>query len=344
MRVQLATPENELLSPQAYNELFTMHGTTMIFLFNTPVFAGFANYLLPLQLGTRDLAFPRLNAFSYWVFLFAGLFMYASFLTGDVPRRRLVRLRAAHRVRLLAGSTIDFWGLGVTFVGISTTVGAVNFIVTIFKLRAPGMTLNRMPLFVWSMLVMAFMIIFAVPAVTVAALLLELDRIFGTGILRRRGRRRSAALSAPVLVLGPSGGVHLVPPRGRDHARRPSRCSPREDRGLSVGGRRDGGDRRSSASACGSTTCSRRACRHCAMGFFSAASQVIAIPSGVLYFVWIATIWQGRVRWTTPMLFSLGFLVIFLIGGITGVMVSVMPFDMAGARLATSSSPTSTTS
>src|SRR5437588_5535263 len=151
MRVQLTRPDNHVLSPQTYNQFFTMHGTLMIFLFNTPVLAGFGNYLLPLQLGTRDMAFPRLNAFSYWIFLLSGVFMYSSFLVGHAPDGgwfSYVPLTSRH---FSPGVNLDFWGLGVMFVGISTTVGAVNFIVSAFKMRCPGMTVNRMPISVWSM-------------------------------------------------------------------------------------------------------------------------------------------------------------------------------------------------
>src|SRR6476620_1136905 len=153
MRAQLAEPNAHVLGPQLYNELMTMHGTTMIFLFNTPVLAGFGNYLIPLQLGTRDMAFPRLNAFSYWVFLFGGLFMYASFFVGKMPDGGWFGYTPLVSKSFNPGVNIDFWGLGIVFVGLSTTVGSINFIVTIFKMRCPGMTLNRMPIYVWSMLV-----------------------------------------------------------------------------------------------------------------------------------------------------------------------------------------------
>src|SRR5207237_3327959 len=180
MRQQLSTPDNHLIGPQTYNQLLTMHGTTMIFLFNTPVLAGFGNYSLPLQLATRDMAFPRLNAFSYWIFVLSGIFFYASFLIGKPPDGGWFGYVPLTDKAFSPGINLDFWGLAIVFVGISTTVGAVNFIVTTFKMRAPGMTINRVPIFVWSILSMAFMVLFAVPAVTLAAGLLELDRLFGT--------------------------------------------------------------------------------------------------------------------------------------------------------------------
>src|SRR5882672_2941838 len=187
MRAQLAEPNAHVLSASAYNEFFTMHGVSMIFLFNTPVLAGFGNYLLPLQIGSRDMAFPRLNAFSYWIFLLAGVFLYSSFLVGHPPDGGWFAYTPLTGKTFSPGINIDFWGLAIIFVGISTTAGAINFIVTIFKMRAPGMTFNRMPMFVWSMLVFSFMVLFAVPAVTIAAALLEMDRLFGTAFYAGAG-------------------------------------------------------------------------------------------------------------------------------------------------------------
>jgi cytochrome c oxidase subunit I+III len=179
LRVQLARPNESVLSPEAYNELFSMHGIGMIFLFNTPVLAGFGNYLVPLMLGTRDMAYPRLNAFSYWVFVLSGVFFLASFVVGHPPDAGWFEYPPLIEKAYSPGVNVDFWGLGIAFTGISTTVGAVNFLVTTFKMRAPGMTLDRIPLFVWSMVVFAFMVLFAVPAVTLAGALIEMDRIFG---------------------------------------------------------------------------------------------------------------------------------------------------------------------
>ena len=326
IRAQLTVPEADVVGPEAYNQLFTMHGTTMIFLFNTPVLAGFGNYLLPLQLGTRDMAFPRLNAFSYWVFVLAGIFMYTSYLVGAPPDGGwFAYLPLTDKVNS-PGINLDFWGLGVIFVGISTTVGAINFIVTTFKLRAPGMSINRLPLFVWSILAMAFMIIFAVPAVTLAAALLEADRLFGTAFFDV-ARGGSALLYQHLFWFWGHPEVYIlfVPAVGMISMMIPV-FSRRAVSGYVW----------AAGSLVAIAFISFGVWVHhmfaaglpaLAMSFFSAASLVIAIPSGVLFFVWIATMWQGRVRWTTPMLFSFGFLLIFLLGGLTGVMVSVLPFD-----------------
>jgi cytochrome c oxidase subunit I+III len=326
MRAQLAVPDNHVVGPQTYNELFTMHGTTMIFLFNTPVLAGFGNYLVPLQIGARDMAFPRLNAFSYWVFLLAGVFMYSSYFVGRVPDGGWFGYVPLTSRTFSPGVNIDFWALGIVFVGLSTTVGSINFIVTIFKLRAPGLSLNRMPIFVWSMLVFSFMALFAVPAVTLAGVLLELDRAFGTAFFVPQ-------LGGNVLLYQhlfwfwghPEVYILFVPATGMISmiipvfARRPLAGYVWVATALVAIGFISFGVWVHHMFATGMPAL--------ALAFFSGVSLLITIPSGVQFFAWIATMWKGTVRLTTPMLFALGFLLIFLLGGITGVMVAVLPFD-----------------
>jgi len=325
MRAQLAEPNAKVLGPQLYNELFTMHGVTMIFLFNTPVLAGFGNYLIPLQIGTRDMAFPRLNAFSYWVFLLGGIFMYSSFFFG-MPDGGWFGYTPLVSKTFSPGLNIDFWGLGIVFTGLSTTVGSINFIVTIFKLRAPGMSLNRMPIFVWSMLVFSFMAIFAVPAVTLATGLNELDRIFGTAFF-------VPALGGSVLLYQhlfwfwghPEVYILFVPATGMISQIIPAFSGRPLSGYLWVAG---------SLVTVGFISFGvwvhhmfATGMPAVAMAFFSGVSLIITLPSGVQFFAWIATMWKGKVRLTTPMLFAIGFLLIFLLGGITGVMVAVLPFD-----------------
>jgi cytochrome c oxidase subunit I+III len=326
MRAQLTQPGSDLLGPRAYNSLMTVHGTTMIFLFNTPILAGFGNYLVPLQIGARDMAFPRLNAFSYLVFVLAGVFMYSSFLIGSPPVGGWFGYVPLTSSTYSPGLNIDFWGLGIVFVGLSTTVGAINFIVTILKLRAPGMSLNRMPIFVWSMLVFALMALFAVPAVTLAAGLLELDRLFGTAFF-------VPALGGDVVLYQhlfwfwghPEVYILFVPATGMV-----SSIVPVFSRRPLVG------YLWVVAALTGIGFISFGVWVHhmfatglpgLAMGVFAAASFVVALPSGIQFFAWIGTMWQGKVELRVPMLFCLGFLFIFLVGGITGVMVAVMPFD-----------------
>src|SRR3954469_12386143 len=326
MRAQLTSPNSRILDPQTYNELFTMHGTTMIFLFNTPVLAGFGNYLIPLQLGTRDLAFPRLNAFSYWVFVLAGIFLYSSFLVGHPPDGGWFGYVPLTDKTFSPGVNMDFWGLGVVFVGISTTVGAINFIVTIFKLRAPGMTLNRMPIFVWSMLVFSLMVLFAVPAVTLSAGLLELDRLFGTAFFVPQLGGSTLLYQHLFWFWGhPEVYILFVPATGMVSmmitvfSRRALAGYVWVATALVAVGFISFGVWVHHMFATGMPVL--------ATAFFSGASLIITIPSGVQFFAWIATMWKGKVELTTPMLFCVGFLLIFLLGGITGVMVAVLPFD-----------------
>src|SRR5919197_1983426 len=179
MRAQLARPDESLIGPKTFNELFSMHGITMIFFFVTPMLFGFGNYFVPLMIGARDMAFPRLNAFGYWIFLFAGLFMYSSFLVGDAPNNGWFNYVNFSDKQFSPSLAPDYYTLGLLFLAFSTTVGSVNFIVTIFKLRAPGMSISRMPLYVWSILATSFAVVFALPSLTVANVMLELDRKAG---------------------------------------------------------------------------------------------------------------------------------------------------------------------
>ena len=329
IRSQLFGPRSDLLSPEAYNQLMSMHGTTMILLFNTPMFAAFGNYLLPLQLGARDMAFPRLNALSYWIFLLAGGFMYASFLVGKAPDGGWFSYTPLTSTEYSPGINLDFWAIGVTFLGISTTVGGINFIVTTFKLRAPGMSFNRLPLFVWGILAMSFMIVFALPAITLAGALLELDRAMGMNWFN------PAAGGDPVLyqhffwIWGhPEVYIVFIPATGI------------VSMVIATFTRREiAGYRLVVAAVVATSFISFGLWVHhmFAVGlpflvasFFSAASMLVAIPSGVQMFAWVTTIAgsRGRPRFEPPMLWAIGFIVVFLIGGITGVMVAVVPFDL----------------
>ncbi len=327
MRAQLARPESDLVSPGTYNQLFTMHGTIMIFLFNTPVLIGFGNYLVPLLLGSRDMAFPRLNAFGYWIFVGSGVFMLSSFLFGRAPDGGWFAYVPLTGKDFSPDVNLDFWGLGVIFTGVSTTVGAINFIATAFKLRAPGMTVNRIPLMVWAFIATSFMILFAVPSLTTGAALLEADRLFGTAFYRPDAGGNVLLYQHLFWFWGhPEVYILFLPATGMVTAI------------ITVFSRRPtAGYVWIASSFIGVAFISFGVWVHHmfatgmptqAMGFFSAASFIVAIPSAVMYMAWIATMWGGHVRFSVPMLFALGFLVIFLLGGITGVMVASLPFDL----------------
>lgn len=326
MRAQLTAPNNHVVGPETYNELFTMHGTMMIFLFNTPILAGFGNYVVPLEIGTRDMSFPRLNAFSYWVFLLAGIFMLSSFLVGKPPNGGWFAYVPLTDKTYTPGLNMDFWGLGVVFVGLSTTLGSINFIVTIFKNRAPGMSFNRMPIFVWSMLIFSFMAIFAVPAVTLSAGLLELDRLFGTAFFNTTAGGSALLYQHLFWFWGhPEVYILFVPATGMvsmiitTFSRRQLAGYVWVATALVAIGFISFGVWVHHMFATGIPPL--------ALAFFSGVSLIIAIPSGIQFFAWIATMWKGKVVLTTAMLFVIGFLLIFLLGGITGVMVAVLPFD-----------------
>ncbi len=329
IRSQLLVPGNDLLDPDTYNRLMTMHGTTMILLFNTPMLAAFGNYLVPLQIGSRDMAFPRLNALSYWIFVLSGVFIYTSFLVGEVPDGGWFAYTPLTSSEYSPGAGMDFWAIGVTFLGISTTVGAVNFVVTILRMRAPGMSLNRMPIFVWGILAMALMIVFALPAITLAGSLLELDRAFGMDWFNPDAGGRPLLYQHLFWIWGhPEVYIVFIPATGIISMVIPTFCRrPIAGYHLVV------------APLAATAFISFGLWVHhmfatgvplLVASFFSAASLLVAIPSGVQIFAWLATIMRAtkKIRFEPPMLFAIGFIVLFVIGGMTGVMVGVGPFDL----------------
>ncbi|MDP9369229.1 MAG: cytochrome c oxidase subunit I [Chloroflexota bacterium] len=326
MRVQLAQPNLDVVSPQAYNELFTMHGTTMMFLFAIPVLEGVAMYLVPLMIGARDMVFPRLNAFGYWVFLLAGSSLYMSPIIDNAPDGGWFMYVPLTTDRFSPGLGIDFWTTSITFLKIAALVAATELIVTIFKSRAPGMSLNRMPLFVWAILVTSFMIIVAMPAVMLASVFLALDRLIGTHFFN------VAAGGDPLLwqhlfwIFGhPEVYIILVPALGvvstivSTFARQPNAAYVLVVLSLVATGFISFGLWVHHMFTTGLPWLG--------MSFFAAGSMLVTIPSGIQVFSWIATLWRTRPRLQTPFLWVLGFLFIFVLGGITGVMVGSIPFD-----------------
>jgi len=324
LRAQLATPNERLLSPEAYDQLFSMHGITMIFLFVTPMLSGFGNYLVPLQIGSRDMAFPRLNAFGYWVFLASGLFIYSSLVLGRAPDAGWFNY-----VPLSSGShgvNIDFYGLGLIFLGISTTAGAINFIVTIFRMRAPGMSLNRIPLFCWAVLATSFSIVFAIPSLSADCLLLELSRKWGYHFFDKATGGDPLLWQHLFWIFGhPDVYIIFLPAVGIVSSIVPVFSQRRMVAYNLVA---------LATMATGFLGFGVWVHHMFAVGlpqvtmtFFAAASMAIAIPSGIQIFAWIATIIGGTPVLRTPFLFIVGFIVVFVIGGLSGVMFAVIPFD-----------------
>ncbi len=326
MRSQLLTPENTLISPQVYNQIFTMHGTTMIFFFATPILFGFGNYLVPLMIGARDMAFPRLNAFGYWVFLFAGIFLYSSYLVGMAPDGGWFSYVPLTNYPASPELNIDFYALGLLFLGISTTAGAINFIVTIFLLRAPGMSINRLPLFCWTILATSFAVVFAYPTLNVANALLELDRKAGAHFYDPAGGGMVLLWQHLFWFFGhPDVYIIFLPAAGMV-SEIVSTFSRRPAVGYSL----------LALSSVATAIISFGVWAHhmfatgispITASFFSAATLTITILGGIQIFAWIATIWDGKPVWRTPFLFVLGFLFTFVIGGLSGVMFAVVPFD-----------------
>jgi cytochrome c oxidase subunit I+III len=326
IRAQLARPENNLLGPDAYNQFFTMHGMTMMFLFAVPVLTSAGLYLVPLMIGARNVAFPRLNAYGYYVYLAGGLFLYISFFLNTGPDTGWFSYVPLAGPEFSPGKRVDIYAQSITFTEIASLVAAVELIVTIFKNRAPGMTLNRMPLFVWAMLIQSFMVLFAMPWVATATQLLAMDRLVGTHFFNPAEGGDALLWQHLFWFFGhPEVYIILVPALGFVSAivatftRRPIFGYPAMVLSLlSIG-----------FLSFGLWVHHMFTTGIPALGtsFFTAASMMIAIPSGLQIFCWIATIWSGRPRFTVPFLFVLGFVVLFVLGGVTGVMVASVSYD-----------------
>lgn len=325
IRLQLGVPENTLLTPERYNQIFTMHGTTMIFLAIMPFNVGLANYIVPLMLGANDMAFPRLNALSYWLFLFGGLLLSSSFMLGGAPDAGWFAYAPLSVTSPTRG--MDFWVLGLQMLGVGSVLGALNIVITIFNLRAPGMKFNRMPLFVWAQLVTSFLIIFAFPSITVATVLLYFDRNFGTGFFNP-AKGGDPVLwqhlfwffghpEVYILILPGFGIISEILPV---FARKPIF-------GYAFVAY--------SSVAIGFLGFTVWAHHMFAVGMgplanaaFSATSMLIAVPTGVKIFNWIATLYGGSLNYKAPLYFSVAFIFLFIIGGISGVILGSPPIDL----------------
>src|SRR5471030_2788449 len=327
MRIQLQGPNGRVVSAELFNQLFTMHGTTMIFLVVMPLSAAFFNFLIPLQIGARDVAFPRLNAFSYWVYLFGSLFMNSSWIVGMAPNGGWFGYAPLTTTLYSPGLNIDFWVLGLKILGVSSLAEAFNFITTIINMRAPGMNLMRMPMFTWNAFVTQFLIILAFPVITIALVFLQFDRFFGTNFYTM------AAGADPLLwqhlfwIFGhPEVYILILPAFGLTSeiiptfSRKPIFGYPVMVYATMLIAFLGFGVWAHHMFAVG-------------MGpigdtVFGVTTMLIAIPTGVKIFNWIFTMWGGSIRFSTAMKFAIGLVGLFTIGGISGVMHASPPADL----------------
>jgi len=326
IRLQLAVPNNDLLHPVLYNQIFTMHGTMMMFLFAVPVVEAAGVYLLPNMQAARDLPFPRLSAYAFWAYLIGGLAFFCSLFLGLAPDGGWFMYPPLTSYQHSPGNNADFWLLGIGFIEISAIAGAIEIIVGVLRTRAPGMSLDKMPVYCWAMLVFAGMIVFAFPAVILATLLLELERAFqwpffvaekgGDPLLWQHLFWFFGHPEVYIIFIPAAGMVSMIIPT---MARTPLVGYRFVVLALLATGLFSFGLWVHHMFTTGLPRLS--------MSFFSAASMAVAIPSGIQVFAWIATIAAGRLQLTVPSLFVLGFLFIFTLGGLTGVMVAMMPFD-----------------
>ncbi|ESZ24825.1 cytochrome c oxidase subunit I [Mesorhizobium sp. L2C084A000] len=327
MRIQLSGPQRGLIGPDLYNQLFTMHGVTMMFLFAVPIVQATGIYLVPLMVGTRNIAFPRLNAFSYWIYVSGGAFAWVSFALNMAPDVGWFAYVPLSGPEFAPGKRADVWAQMITYTEVSSLAVAVATIVTVFKQRAPGMSLDKIPLYVWAMLVTSFVVVFAMPAVMITSTFLILDRLVGTHIFNPAEGGDALLFQhlfwffghpeVYIIFLPATGMVSSIIPA---FARRPTFGHL----GLVL-----------SLFAVGLLSFGLWVHHMFATGlpklgasFFTASSMMIAIPNGVQIFCWLATLWDGRPVIRTPLLFVFGFFFIFVIGGLTGVMLASVPLDL----------------
>jgi cytochrome c oxidase subunit 1 len=333
IRIQLVVPHNHVLSAQVYNRFFTMHGTTMVFLVGMPFLFGFANYIVPLQIGARDMAFPRLNAFSFWLTAFGGLLLYYSFLgggglygVGNAPDVGWFAYAPLTARSFSPGHATDYWALALIVSGFGTLGTAVNIIATIISMRCKGMTLMRMPLFTWLLLIVSMLTLVTITPLTAAQFMLLIDRYLGGHFFDTQAGGSSLVWIHFFWIFGhPEVYVLVMPAFAIANEIIPVFCRKAIFGypamvaasvaimfvSLSVWAHH--------MFTVGMTSISN--------AFFTLSTMLVGIPTGIKIFNWIATLWGGRIRFTTPMLFCIGFLFQFLIAGLTGIMLSVSPWD-----------------
>jgi cytochrome c oxidase subunit 1 len=333
IRLQLAYPHSHVLSAQVYNRFFTMHGTTMVFLVGMPFLFGFANYIVPLQIGARDMAFPRLNAFSFWLTAFGGFLLYYSFLggaglygIGNAPDVGWFAYAPLTARSFSPGHATDYWALALIVSGFGTLGTAINIIATIISMRCKGMTLMRMPLFTWLLLIVSMLTLVTITPLTAAQLMLLIDRYLGGHFFDTQAGGSSLIWIHFFWIFGhPEVYVLVMPAFAIANEIIPVFCRKAIFGypamvaasvaimfvSLSVWAHH--------MFTVGMTSVSN--------AFFTLSTMLVGIPTGIKIFNWIATLWGGRIRFTTPMLFCIGFLFQFLIAGLTGIMLSVSPWD-----------------
>jgi cytochrome c oxidase subunit 1 len=327
IRFQLARPNNTFLGPDRYNEIFTTHGTTMMFLFAVPVMEGMAVYLVPLMLGTRNVAFPRLNAFGYWMYLAGCIFLYIGVFSNAAPDAGWFSYTPLSGPQFSPGKRVDFWAQMITFTEVSAMCVAAEIIATIFKMRAPGMSLNRIPMYCWSMLVQSFMVIFAMPAIMIASSFLLVDRTLGTHFVNPAEGGDPLLYQHLFWFFGhPEVYIIFLPALGMVSAiivansRREIFGYPALVLSLVANGFIAFGLWVHHMFATGLPQIGE--------AYFTAASMMIAITSGVQIFCWIATLWTGKLRMNAAMHFVFGFIFVFVLGGLTGVILASVPLDL----------------
>ncbi|HET9984590.1 MAG TPA: cytochrome c oxidase subunit I [Longimicrobiales bacterium] len=327
IRLQLAQPNGTVISAETYNQLFTMHGITMVFLMGMPISVAFFNYIIPLQIGARDVAFPRLNALSYWIFLFGGIFLYSSFLVGQAPNGGWFGYAPLTSRQFTPGLNADFYSLGLQALGVASIMGGVNFITTIVNLRAPGMRLMRMPLFTWMSFITSFLLVTALPVLAVALFFLTFDRQWGTNFYQASSGADPVLWQHLFWMFGhPEVYILILPAFGILSDVIPT-FSRKPLFGYAV--------MVYSGVLIGLISWGVWAHHMFATGlgpiadsFFTISTMIIAIPTGVKIFNWLATMYGGQLRFTTAMLFAIATVGLFTVGGISGVMHAASPADL----------------
>ena len=333
MRLQLAFPNNHVVGPDTFNRLFTMHGTTMVFLVGMPFVAGLSNYLVPLMIGARDMAFPRLNAFGYWIFLFGGCLLYFSYVgggglsgAGSAPDVGWFAYAPLTSKAFSRGASTDYWILGILVSGLGSIASAINVIATTICMRCPGMTLSRMPMFVWVMLIDSWLIVIALPPLSAAQIMLLIDRFLGGNFFNTQSGGSAILWQHFFWIFGHPEVYILIFPAFAIlseiipvFSRKPIFGRPAMVGAVAAIGFISLGVWAHHMFAVGMSSWSNT--------FFAASSMLVGIPTGIKIFNWTATMYGGKLRMDTPMLFCCAFLFQFLFAGLTGIMLAIAPFD-----------------